>query len=402
MAQGKKRTVKIGEMRVELCRTRRAIIADGHTHRLPDLSFRLLDLLVSRGPEPVSFADIEQLVWNAQVTRETIKQRVTLLRDSLDQIGIDGTAIEAVRNHGYRTTLQLKEPDPARAPSLLTRMGLAVGIVAILGAAMAVAWQRRDTGEGAKPLLAVVAASPVAGSDRAEVEALRRNIVRAISRFDGVRVIDRLPAPGTAPTYLVRLSLENAGPDRKLATELVDGRAGTILFAERYGVSPSQSDNAVLHFANNVHAHVSTFSSSGSRVSADARARYAEAYRLWRLGDKQSLLGARGTLKTLARDPDANRIARSLLARVQSDLVMRHGEPVRIARQAEADLRALIAGAPGAGDLRYSLARTLLAQGKRPEALEELRIAQRTMPFLTREIVAIERGAEAQRTSREN
>lgn len=68
MAQGKKRTVKIGEMRVELCRTRRAIIADGHTHRLPDLSFRLLDLLVSRAPEPVSFADIEQLVWNAQVT----------------------------------------------------------------------------------------------------------------------------------------------------------------------------------------------------------------------------------------------------------------------------------------------------------------------------------------------
>lgn len=104
----------------------------------------------------------------------------------------------------------------------------------------------------------------------------------------------------------------------------------------------------------------------------------------------------------MARDPDANRIARSLLARVQSDLVMRHGEPVRIAREAEADLRALIAGAPGAGDLRYSLARTLLAQGKRREALEELRIAQRTMPFLTREIVAIERGAEAQRTSLEN
>ena len=42
-----------------------------------------------------------------------------------------------------------------------------------------------------------------------------------------------------------------------------------------------------------------------------------------------------------------------------------------------------------------SAAGTLLAQGKRDEALDELRIAQRTMPFLARDILAIERSSEA-------
>lgn len=384
-------------MKIELCRVRHAVIVGGDAHRLPDLSFRLLDLLVSRAPDPISFADIEQIVWNAQVTRETIKQRVTLLRESLEQIGIDGTEIEAVRNHGYRTTLKMSVAGPAPATARLRKSGLAAGIVLILGAAVLLAWQNRDGGDADKPVLAVVTASSAPGTDPAEGEALRRDVVRAISKFEGVQVLDRLPAPGMAPTYLVRLSLENSGEDQRLATELVDGPTGAVLLAEEYGVSPSQSDRAVLHFANNVHAHLSAFSVGGGRMSDQARTRYAEAYRLWRLGDRQSLLGARKGLAGLVAEPEASLIARSLLARVQADLVLRHGEPVELARQAERDVRALIARQPGVGDLRYSLARTLLAQGKREEALGELRIAQQTMPFLSRDIMAIEGRSEAPR-----
>ncbi len=370
---------------------------DGAAHRLPDLSFRMLDLLVSRASDPVSFADIEQMVWNAQVTRETIKQRVTLLRESLEQIGIDGTAIEAVRNHGYRTTLPMSVAEPALGRPTRRKIGLAASAVLILVTAMLLAWQYRDTDDAAKPVLTVVAASPAPGSDPTDGEALRRDMVRAISKFEGVEVMDRFPDSGTSPAYVVRLSLENSGQDRKLATELVDGKTGAVLFAEQYRASPSGSDRAVLHFVNNVHAHLTAVSSGGAGISDHARARYAEAYRLWRLGDRQSLLGARGSLKALAGDPDANLIARSLLARVQSDLVLRHGQPKAFARRAELDVRALIARQPGVGDLRYSLARTLLAQGKREEALDELRIAQRTMPFLTRDILAIEGRVDAQR-----
>jgi DNA-binding winged helix-turn-helix (wHTH) protein/TolB-like protein len=391
--RGKKRTVKIGEMRVELCQVRHAIIVDGQAHRLSELSFRMLDLLVSRSPDPVSFADIERAVWNAQVTRETIKQRVTLLRENLEQIGIEGASIEAVRNHGYRTTLQMSAVAAARPVSALRRIGLAGGVVLMLAAALALAWQQRVAERGAKPLLAVVADSPPSGSDPAAVDALRRDMVRALSRFEGIDVIDRMPATGAAPAYLVRFSLQRSGPDRRLAAELVDGTKGTVLFAEQYDLASSQTDRAVLHFAHNIHAQLGASAASGGELSNEARMRYAEAYRLWRLGDRQSLLGARKSLSVMATEPETSLIARSLLARVQSDLVLRHGEPQSLARQAEQDIRALIVRQPGVGDLRYSLARTLLAQGRRGEALDELRVAVRTMPFLSREILAIERGA---------
>lgn len=381
-------------MTVELCRVRRAILIDGEAHRLPDLSFCLLDLLVSRSPDPVTFAEIEQTVWNAQVTRETIKQRVTMLRESLQQIGIDGSAIEAVRNHGYRTTLQMGVAEPTRAAPPRRRIAWAAGLVLMIGAALMLAWQFRGTASPSKPVLAVIVAPPSAGNDPAEGQALRRDVVRAISKFEIVQVVDRMPASGTTPHYLVRLSLEPSGQDRKLATELVDGATGAVLFAERYEIPPTGPDRAVLHLAHNVHAHLSALSASGGKMADEARARYAEAYRLWRLGDRPSLLGARKTLEALAAEPETALIAQSLLARVKADLVMRHGEPAALAQQAERDIRALIARHPGNGDLRYSLARTLLAQGRRDEALDQLRIAQQTMPFLTREIVAIEGGAD--------
>lgn len=380
-------------MKLELCRVRHAIMVGGEPHRLPDLSFRLLELLVSRAPDPVAFAEIEQTVWNAQVTRETIKQRVTMLRESLEQIGIDGGAIEAVRNHGYRTTLKESVAESEPAPSPRRSTAWVAGIVLILAAASVLAWQFRDAGSVSIPVVAVALAAPAPGSNVAQAQALRREVVRAISKFESVQVTDRVLPPGKAPNFLVGLSLEAPGGDPKLATELVDGATGAVLFAERYSVSPADAERAVLHFANNVHAHVSAFSSGSGAMSEDTRARYAEAYRLWRLGDRQSLLGARKNLAALVDEPETNQIARSLLARVTADLVMRHSEPVALARQVELDIRALIARRPGVGDLRYSLARTLLAQGKRDEALDELRIAQQTMPFLARDIIAIERSS---------
>ncbi|HEY6965517.1 MAG TPA: winged helix-turn-helix domain-containing protein, partial [Erythrobacter sp.] len=190
-------------MKLELCRVRHVIMVGGEPHRLPDLSFRLLELLVSRAPEPVAFAEIEQTVWNAQVTRETIKQRVTMLRESLEQIGLDGGAIEAVRNHGYRTTLQESVAEPVTAAPPRRWMAWAAGIVLILAAAGVLAWQFRDPGGVSKPLVAVALATPAPGSNVAQAQALLREVVRAISKFEGVQVTDRVLPPGKAPNFLV-------------------------------------------------------------------------------------------------------------------------------------------------------------------------------------------------------
>lgn len=387
-------------MKVELCPVRHAVVVGREVHRLPDLSFRMLDLLVSRSPDPVSFSEIEQAVWNAQVTRETIKQRVTLLRDSLEQIGLDGAAIEAVRNQGYRTSLQMSVVEPAGAASQKRRIAWVAGIVIAIGVALMLAWQLRDTGTSAKPVLAVVLESPARGIDPAEAEALRRDVVRTISKFEGVQVIDPVPASAIVPDYLVRITFGGTGQDRTLSADFIDRATGAILFAEKYAVSAANAERVVLHFANNVHTAMSALSISEGRISEDARAQIAEAYRLWRLGDRESLIGARRRLESLSAEPQARAIAQSLLARVQADLVLRYGEPVTLARQAEREVRALIARQPGVGDLHYSLARTLLAQGKRDAALNELRTAQRTMPFLARDILALEQAPNlARRTA---
>lgn len=383
-------------MSLQLCPVRHAIVVGGEAHRLPDLSFRLLDLLLSRGPDPVSFSEIEQAVWNAQVSRETIKQRITLLRESLERLGIDGTAIEAVRNHGYRTTLQKSVPEPARDLSPRRRIVWFATLAVVVGAALLLAWRIGDTRRPARPVLAVVTTSPTGGVDSGDSEKVRRDIVRAISKFEGVQVIDRPSAQGNGLDYLVRLSLDRSGQDGKLATELVDAATGAVVFAEQYPVSPPGWERAVLHFANNVHGHLSAFTTIGGETSEDVRTRYAEAYRLWRLGDRQSLRGAQRSLKELAAGSEGRVIVRALLAKVQADLVMRHGEPAALVRQTEAELRALVARQPGIGDLRYALARTLLAQGKREEALDQLRIAQQTMPFLARDILSIEGQADLQ------
>ncbi|WP_164522031.1 winged helix-turn-helix domain-containing protein [Sphingomonas koreensis] len=392
----KKRTVKIGEMKLQLCRVRHAIVADGRAHRLPDLSFRLLDLLASRAPAPVSFAEIEQFVWNAQVTRETIKQRVTMLRESLTQAGINGTTIEAVRNHGYRTLLTTTAIETGRRDPIRSKVAAVVALVLGLMAAVSLSLALRSAPATGPAILAVAATPPPPGVDPAAWDSLRRGMVRALSKFEGLQVVDHLPASGTPPSYLVRAAIEPSAQGQGVSIELVEGGTGAVLFAEQYRYIPTDTDRAVLHFANNIHPQLASLSANGAAMPDEARLRYAEAFRLWRLGDLQSLNGARERLHALASGPEPTLLARSLLARVQSDLVLRHGAPGALARQAELQLRPLIATHPGVGDLRYSLSRSLLAQGKRQEALDQLRIAQRTMPFLSRDIIAIEGRTQSQ------
>lgn len=378
-------------MKVELCPVRRAIIVEGGAHRLPDLSFRMLNLLVSRTPDPVSFSEIEQAVWNAQVTRETIKQRVTLLRESLEKIGIDGGLIEAVRNHGYRTTLHAGAPGSQPRKFGRAKTVIVAGAILIAAMALILGWSQRGI-YGPRPGTLAVVINPLSpASNPVKWEELRRDVVRAISKFEGLQVIDAPRSAEPRPDFIVRLASEDGGLERAFSSELIDGHTGAILFAEKYQLPPDGSDRAVLHFANNVHAHVSALSASNAGISGKARARYAEAYRLWRLGDRQSLLGARDRLRAFEGEAKSYPLVRSLLARVQSDLVLRHNAPRALARQAELEMRILVARQPSVGEFRYSLSRTLLAQGKFEQALDQLRVAQRTMPFLSRDIIAIEK-----------
>lgn len=364
--------------------------------RLPDLSFRLLDLLASRAPGDVSYDEIERAVWNAGVTRETIKQRVKLLRESLAPLGAPEPTIEAVRNVGYRTTLEIGLTEPRRwhADRRLPFAWIAT-VVGVAMVAILIAVLPRSTETMPPPTLLVESAAATTGVDAAAWEGARRLLVRDLSKVEGIRVVDRRAQDREAPALLARLALDQDGAGLRLSTELVDGQSGAILFAESYRYDPRSVDRALAHFANNTHAIITALSlqlgSNGFAPQPDAvRATYARAFRLWRQGDRQSLDAARSILQELLTERGDVPLAASLLTRVKADLVLRHGADIGLAREARHDAARLVAARPDIGEFRYSLARTLIALGDRQTALDHLRIAQETMPFLSRDIQALE------------
>lgn len=75
-------------------------------------SFDVLALLLCRSPEAVSVAELLDTVWAGKVvTRDTVKQRVKVLREELPSTVRDGL-IQNVRGYGYRMVAVEREAGP--------------------------------------------------------------------------------------------------------------------------------------------------------------------------------------------------------------------------------------------------------------------------------------------------
>jgi DNA-binding winged helix-turn-helix (wHTH) protein len=348
----------------------RTVRFSARSAKLPELTFRLLRLLAARAPAIVPFADIEAEVWAAQVSRETLKQRAKLLRDALTALGAPANAIEAVRNEGYRLHLAAtasEEPSRPRIPAPLLGAFLALAAIAVLPLLTQHAV--------AEPLSLTIESEPSAGP-------LRRALIRNLALLDAIEVID---APDLAGDLVISVAMES---DTRASLQLRDGRSGAVLLAEAYVADPEGYDRAVAHFANFVHERAQALSPRG-RLPADLAALYSEAAELLRGGDEGSLLLARAKLRTvLARAPQFL-MGRALLARTEADLTLRFNHPPALSARAEA--ARLVAAHPNVPEFRYTLARTELAVGNRPAALDQLRIAERDLPFLRRDVQALER-----------
>lgn len=385
-------TLPVPAVDLRICHRRRSVIAGEREVELPDLSFRLLALLADRAPEDVTYAEIEREVWRAQVTRETMKQRVTLVRESLRTIGVEKPGIEAVRNVGYRTTLRIGEARSRRRGGIVLLIALTAGLcaAAVAGAFGYARWRSEQ------PMtIAVESAEAPRGADRNVWDAARRMLVRDLSKIDGVRVIDASGPSRVTPDLVARLALDPGPAGMLLSTQLVDRRSGSVLYAERYGFEPQAPGRAIQHFANNAHGALTGLAldlgrQGYTRQSGAARTAYLQAYGLWRRGDLASLRAAEAKLADASVGADNFPLAKSLRARIRADLVLR-GADVRLAAEAERDASALVEENPAVGDYRYSLARAKLALGDEAGALEQLRQAARTLPFLDRDVRALER-----------
>lgn len=385
-----------GDVDLRICRRRRVIVAGDREARLPDLSFQLLVVLAERAPEHVTYAEIERAVWGASVTRDTMKQRVKLLRDSLTAIGVPDRAVEAVRNEGYRTMLRIGDLRPEALRPRSRR--LIAGLVLVVAIAVASIFWARAPVDSTPVTIAVESGSVPPGIDAAAWNGVRGALVRDLSKIEGVRVLDQ-SAPSGADTQAdlkATLALVPAGTGFRLSVQLVEDQSRAVLHAEDYEYRPDSFERALRHFINNAYPGIAALSpelglAGLGQQDVAVRASYLRALALWRTGELRSMNAARQLLETLTTDRPDFLPAASLLARVKADLVLRHGADAQLAHEAVLEADRLVEAYPEVGDFRFSLARAKMAVGQRQEALNELRIAQQTMPFVARDVQALER-----------
>lgn len=92
----------------------RTVHRHGANIKLPDLSFDVLLRLIQSAPEAVSTQQLCSDVWRtAQVSDETIAQRITLLRKALNDDPKNPTYIRTVRGAGYRIVASVTKQAPA-------------------------------------------------------------------------------------------------------------------------------------------------------------------------------------------------------------------------------------------------------------------------------------------------
>lgn len=391
---------------------------DGRECKLPNYSFQLLRLLAERAPAPVSFEEIEREVWGAQVTRETIKQRVRLLRNALSTIGAPDDSVEAAHSVGYRLTVEAQlaeKADPASGPQTGKPIPPFAAVAAMLGAALLLAvvlFFRSGPAEEPGPLRIAVL-TELALSEPRELETAawqdaNRRIATQISKLQGVEAIATLSsdtlgavrARDAARTLSADMIILSALIDRDAAAymsmQLIDGASEAILWADEYQFSEDNAAKAVTHFVGNVQSAISKTEAALQNAETapkdrSRRSAYFDALKLVETPSPDNVRAAIAKLDTLLEtDPDFA-LARGLRARLTADLVIRNELDASAAREALKDARAAVAQEPAIAELKYALARAEIAAGDFTAALDHLHEAARYMPFVERDIKALER-----------
>ncbi|PZO04871.1 MAG: hypothetical protein DCF29_09685 [Alphaproteobacteria bacterium] len=390
---------------VEICIARRTVRFAERETKLPDLSFRLLRLLGERAPEPVAFAEIEQAVWGAQVSRETIKQRVKMLRDSLASLGLSG-GVASAHNVGYRLTrpLGFYERPVKAAPWWRGRRGrfVAAGLAACVGALVLYMVQLggKDTG----PLTLAVhstADDTRMPSSVPAMEGARLLLIRDLSRLSGLAVVSG-DSDGRPTDLIVEMERITLDGRETMALQLVETDTGIVLWAETYPADEASWDRAVSHFVANIHAQIEML---GLRLGQDGfpqqppnvQALYLSASSLARSDAEADLLAARSRVEAALEMQPTFALARALRARIDARLTMHHGHDPAAALRALAEAESLVEAHPDVPEFRRTLATAQIATGDLKEGLQNLEIAQRNMPFLRRDILALQRRMDVER-----
>lgn len=393
-----------GQSEIRLDPVAQTIAHDEKSVALPHLSYLLLDLLAEHRPDPVSFADIEETVWGAQVTRETIKQRISLLRKSLADVGLDEQAIVAVPSIGYRLALSapLLKDDPApanrRGPMVAIIAGLAVLILAL-----SLFLRAEPVQDDTTRIVVVNEATNVGGSAHLAWLEQNRALSGQLAELQGVATIatisrtdiDATRSRDTAIELGSDLIISSALVERQgkpqISYQLIDGRNEEILWSGDYDAEGETAMRAGAHILKNINEALLARGKSVERSAPDRSVSlYYLALDIVRVPDRENLEMAIAQLdEALTIAPDFP-LALALRGRAKADLVLRYGADSSLATEALRDSRMAKTLAPNVAEIDYAIARSLWAAGDEEAALEAMNRAAYYLPYLDREIAAIQ------------
>jgi len=385
----------------DICVAKQTARLAGREIKLPDLSFRLLLLLSERAPEPASFDEIERVVWAAHVSRETIKQRVKMLRDSLEELGVHAGGIESARNVGYRLTRSLTQYEPpvdGKTESAIRRFrAWTVGLAVCLSGVFVYSVLSEQSVSATPLSLSVVRNAPaIGGQPRSPAwDAAYEMLARELSRLSNLAVV--AADDGQRETDLmVGMDRLPAGPYETLSLELIETETGTILWAETYDLDQAGYGKPISAFVADVHKQIVALGlQPGQEIPATKVNRAGQLYRsaasLARSAKEADLLAARAQLDASLDMRPTLAIARSLRARINARLVIEHGHDQQRALQALNEAWALVDAHPDVPEFRRTLATAQIARGTLAEALANLEYAERHMPFLRADVAALRR-----------
>ena len=252
MRQSEDARLRVDDLLVDL--RRRTVIRGKQPIDLPDLSFKLLAVLIRHAPGGVDKDQLIGEVWGgAVVSDETLAQRVRLLRQALGEDSQNPRYVTAVRGRGYRLIPEVKTAFDARSGHLSRLMWPLIATAVLVGAVML--WGTDDATDDDLPIatagtLAVLPFKDMSASRNHQffADGMHEELLSRLALLDDVAVISRTsvePYRGSGkslPEIATNLRAEaviegsvRVDEDRlRITVQLIDGVTDEHLWAANY------------------------------------------------------------------------------------------------------------------------------------------------------------------------
>lgn len=338
MPKGAAGDVRIGEWR--LAPRRNELMRGGEVVRLEPKAAELLAYLAGQPGVVVGREDLLAAVWPGVVVGDdALTQAIIKLRKALGDDAHSPRYIETISKRGYRLIAPVEPPSAPMEPSderirhrprVIHGVVVAMAILVIVAAVLVVprlpwpigAASREAAGASSIPTVAVMPLANLSGDPKRDYfsEGVTEDIINALGRFPGVRVIARSAVQGPdgrplAPRairdelgarYLLQGSVREAEGSVRVTVELSDARLGNLLWSQRHEAAGTQlfevQDRIVRQIVGTLHVELSQIEQERGFTRPTES---LEAYDL--------VLRARALIRRTLRAPNIE--ARSLLAR---------------------------------------------------------------------------------------